>query len=352
MLSSTRGRASTSNPPNRFDRLRFEPLEVDISYEEDSPSIPTTFFNDTSKSILSKNDSPDLPFDYSINPYRGCEHGCIYCYARPSHEYLGFSAGLDFETKIMVKMDAPKLLEEALKSRKWVPQMVAFSGNTDCYQPVERKLLLTRQCLQVFLGFRNPVGLITKNALVLRDIDILKEMAKLHLVHVMLSVTTLDPQLARIMEPRTSSPVNRLKAIEELAKAGIPVGVNVAPIIPGLTDEEIPAILKAAADHGAMSAGYILLRLPGPVKELFLTWVEKNLASRAGKIINRIRETRSGKMSDPRFGSRMEGEGEIAQTISNLFKIDARKHNLTGRWSGLSIENFRRKPEAQFDLFA
>jgi len=346
-----RGRASSFNPPNRFDKLHSEPLEIDLQYDEDPPTIPTTFFSDLSKSVLAKNESPDLDFTYSMNPYRGCEHGCIYCYARPSHEYLGFSAGLDFETKIMVKMDAPKLLEEALKSRKWVPQMVAFSGNTDCYQPVERKLQLTRQCLEVFLKYRNPIGLITKNALVLRDVDILQEMAKLNLVHVLLSITTLNADLARIMEPRTSSPENRLTAIQELRQKNIPAGVNVAPIIPGLTDEEIPAILKAAAEHGAMSAGSILLRLPGPVKDLFLDWLKRNLPERADKIVHRIKDTRAGEMSDARFGSRMKGEGEIAKTISNLFKLNARKFNLIGRWSGLSTEHFRRETAAQFSLF-
>jgi len=352
MFSPPRGRASSFNPSNRFEQHHFEPLDIDIPYDEERPPVPTVFYNDTSKSILAKNDSPDLDFTYSINPYRGCEHGCIYCYARPSHEYLGFSAGLDFETKIMVKMDAAQLLEKKLKSKGWEPQMVAFSGNTDCYQPVERKLQLTRQCLEVFLNYRNPVGLITKNALVLRDIDILQEMAKLNLVHVLLSITTLDTELARTMEPRTSSPANRLKAIKELARSNIPVGVNVAPIIPGLTDEEIPAILKTAAEHGALSAGYILLRLPGPVEDLFLDWLQRNLPERANKIINRIKDTRSGEMSDARFGSRMKGEGEIARAINSLFKLNARKLDLTGRWSGLSTKHFRREPAAsQFELF-
>ena len=204
-----RGRAATFNTPNRFEKTHLEPLDIDVPYGEDIPPTPTTFYSDTSKTVLAKNDSPDLPFTYSINPYRGCEHGCIYCYARPSHEYLGFSAGLDFETKIMVKMDAPRLLEEHLRRKSWVPQMVALSGNTDCYQPVERKLQITRKCLEVFLRFRNPVSLITKNALVVRDIDIISEMAKLNLIHVMLSITTLDPDLARTMEPRTSTSSRR-----------------------------------------------------------------------------------------------------------------------------------------------
>ena len=350
-MKNTKGRAATFNTPNRFESTNLEPLDVDIDYDDETPPVPTTFYVDSSKSILAKNDSPDLPFTYSINPYRGCEHGCIYCYARPSHEYLGFSAGLDFETKIMVKMDAPLLLEETLNKKLWEPQMVAFSGNTDCYQPVERKLTLTRQCLKVFLNFRNPVGLITKNALVLRDIDILQEMARLNIVHVMLSITTLDANLARRMEPRTSAPLQRLKAMETLAKAGIVVGVNAAPIIPGLTDEEIPGILRVAAEHGATSAGYILLRLPGAVEPLFLDWLRRELPDRAGKIINRIRDTRQGELSDAKFGSRMAGTGEIARTINELFKLNAQKYNLAKRWSGLSTKHFRRPADGQMEMF-
>lgn len=349
---SQRGRGAGFNPPNRFEKTQLEPLEIEPTYDGEGPQIKTTFYRDASKTILAKNDSPDLPFAYSINPYRGCEHGCIYCYARPSHEYLGFSAGLDFESKIMVKIDAPQLLERTLQSKSWQPQMVAFSGNTDCYQPIERKLELTRKCLEVFLRFRNPVGLITKNALVLRDADILKEMAKLNLVHVMISVTSLDAELIRKMEPRTSTPQKRLETIERLATSGIPVGVNAAPIIPGLTDEELPAILKAAAEHGAQSAGYILLRLPGAVRQLFMDWLRRELPDRAGKVINRIRETRSGELSDPRFGSRMTGEGEIAEAIAKLFQLHAKKYNLSKRWSGLSTEHFRRdEAAAQLSFF-
>ncbi len=210
--SAPKGRGASFNTPNRFEKAHFEPLDIEVSYE-DEPTVKTSFFNDTSKSILAKNDSPDLHFAYSINPYRGCEHGCIYCYARPSHEYLGFSAGLDFETKIMVKSDAPRLLEETFRKKSWEPQLVVFSGNTDCYQPVERKLQLTRKCLEVFLEHRNPVGIISKNALILRDMDIFQEMAKLNLVHITISITSLDAELIRKMEPRTSTPAERLRAI-------------------------------------------------------------------------------------------------------------------------------------------
>ena len=349
--TQTKGRAASFNTPNRFESTHLAPLEIDVPYEDDIPPTPTTFFNDTSKTILAKNDSPDLPFTYSINPYRGCEHGCIYCYARPSHEYLGFSAGLDFETKIMVKMDAPSLLEEQFRKKSWEPQMVALSGNTDCYQPVERRLQITRKCLEVFLRFRNPVSMITKNALVLRDIDIIREMARLDLIHVMLSITTLDADLARAMEPRTSSPQNRLKAIKELADNGIPVGVNVAPIIPGLTDEEIPAILKEAANHGARSTSYIMVKLPGAVEPLFLDWLNRTFPQMAGKIINRIRDTRSGNLNDPRFGTRMTGEGEIAGTIQSLFAVSAGKNGLSTHWEDLSTSQFRRPSRSQFEMF-
>lgn len=347
---SKKGRGASFNTPNRFEKTSLEPLEIAVEYEEEAPQVPTRYYRDSSKSILAKNDSPDLPFTYSINPYRGCEHGCIYCYARPSHEYLGFSAGLDFESKIMIKLDAPALLTEALSKMNWVPQMVAFSGNTDCYQPAERKLNLTRKCLEVFLQFRNPVGLITKNHLVVRDLELFQEMAKYNLIHIMISVTSLNEELIRKMEPRTSTPEMRLRAIEALAASGIPVGVNVAPIIPGLTDEEIPAILKAAAERGATSAGYILLRLPGAVKPLFLDWLKRELPDRQGKILSRIRETRNGALTNPAFGGRMKGEGEIADAINSLFTLHIRKYGLNKRWHGLSTDHFTR-PSQQLRLF-
>ncbi len=352
MKSKIHGRGSSFNPPNRFEALHLEPVYDEWDGGDSDPKIPTTYYRDSSRSILAKNDSPDLPFTFSINPYRGCEHGCIYCYARPSHEYLGFSAGLDFETKIMVKMEAPELLAQALNRKSWKPQMIAFSGNTDCYQPVERQLGLTRKCLEVFLRFRNPVSIVTKNRMVLRDLDILREMARLDLVHIMVSITSLDPGLIRSMEPRTTSPARRLETIEVLASHGIPVGVNAAPIIPGLTDEEIPAILKAASDHGATRASYILVKLPGAVEPLFVEWLKRVVPERAGKILNRIRDTRQGKLHDARFGTRMTGEGEVAQAIGTLFDLSARKYNLDQDWQGLSTEHFRRDTTVQLTLFA
>src|SRR6267142_3736453 len=263
-------RGAGGNPPNRFEKLH---VETDDDYDADQDPLPRTqFLKDNTSTIITYNDSPDVGFQASINPYRGCEHGCIYCYARPFHEYLGFSAGLDFESKFMVKEDAPELLRNELSSPKWQPQVIFLSGVTDCYQPVERKLKLTRRCLEVLAEFRNPVFIVTKNQLVTRDVDLLSELARHHAVGVLLSITTLDAGLRKVMEPRTSPPAARLAAIRELASAGIPVGVNVAPIIPGLTDHEIPAILKAAAEAGATSAGYTVVRLPHAVAPLFVKW--------------------------------------------------------------------------------
>src|SRR3954471_3611843 len=253
-------RGAASNPANRFEKIYLEP---DEEWNPDEDPLPRTqFFRDRTSTIISYNDSPDVGFEASVNPYRGCEHGCIYCYARPTHEYLGFSSGLEFESKIMVKMEAPKLLREALSSPKWEPKVIAMSGVTDCYQPVERRLKLTRGCLEVLASFRNPVAIITKNHLVTRDVDFLAELAKYDAVAVFISITTLDSELRRVMEPRTSPPSARLAAVKTLAKAGVPVGVLMAPVVPGLTDHEMPALLSAAAEAGARYAGYVTLRLP------------------------------------------------------------------------------------------
>ncbi len=288
-----KGRAAAFNTPNRFDPITVE-LDPSELTEIELRQVPTTFFEDSSRTILAKNSSPDVPFTYSVNPYRGCEHGCIYCYARPSHEYLGWSAGLDFETKILVKRDAPRLLSQAFQKSSWQAQVICLSGNTDPYQPAERQLKLSRGCLQVFLRHRNPVSIITKNHLVTRDLDLLSALAERNLVHVTVSVTSLRPELARTMEPRTSTPQRRLDAIKTLADSGVPVGVMVAPIIPGLTDEEVPDILTAAARHGALRAGYVVLRLPGPVAPLFAEWLGATYPERKGKVLRRVRELREG----------------------------------------------------------
>jgi DNA repair photolyase len=344
-------RGTTSNPPNRFEQTSYEPLDVDIEYGDERPPIRTTFFRDSSKSLLSKNDSPDIPFTFSVNPYRGCEHGCIYCYARPSHEYFGFSAGLDFESRIMVKLDAARLLDEALSAKSWLPQSVSISGNTDCYQPVERTLKLTRDCLEVFLAHRNPVEIISKNSLIERDSDVLSEMASMNLVTVILSVTTLDVDLVRVMEPRTATPAKRLGAIRTLAHAGVPVGVMVSPIIPGLTDEHIPQVLDAAAAHGARFAGYTMLRLPGPVQGLFEDWCAKTFPDRANKILNRIRELRGGRLDDARYGTRMTGVGPVSEAIRQLFSLHARRVGLDRAPLPTTTSLFRRNPGGQLALF-
>jgi DNA repair photolyase len=346
--SPLRGRGSANNPKNRFEKVERvpEPLDAD---ETSSPA--TTFLPDSSKSIVVYNDSPDVGFDASVNPYRGCEHGCIYCYARPTHEYLGFSAGLDFETKIMVKADAPELLRKELSSPKWQPRVLAMSGVTDCYQPVEKKLELTRRCLEVLLEFRNPVTIVTKNYLVTRDTDILSELARTRCAAVFISLTTLDEKLSGLMEPRASRPARRLAAISALSQANIPVGYLQAPMIPGLTDSEAPAIAQAAAKAGALYAGYVALRLPHAVKDLFEEWLGSNYPDKKNKVLNRIRAIRGGNLNDPQFNSRMRGEGIFAEQMKELFRVACKKAGIHDRSPALSTEHFRRSKE-QLKLFA
>jgi len=310
------------------------------------------------RTAIARNNSPDVGFDFSVNPYRGCEHGCIYCYARPTHEYFGLSSGLDFETHIFVKEDAPDLLRRELSSPKWRPATIAFSGVTDPYQPIERRLELTRRCLRVLADFGNPVGVISKNHLISRDADILAELAAESAAVATLSVTTLDPALQRRMEPRTSTPARRLAAIEKLAAAGVPVGVMVAPVIPGLTDHEIPAILKAAADAGATSAGFLPVRLPYGVAALFESWLETHFPDRKEKVLGRIREVRGGKLNDPRFGSRMRGEGTYVEQLAALFRTSCEKLGMNRERRKLSTRAWRGParlsagdPPAQLSLF-
>jgi DNA repair photolyase len=356
MPLSHKGRGAGFNSPNRFEKFHLEKLDIEPDeHEEDSP-IRTQFFKDSSKSILSKNDSPDIPYTYSINPYRGCEHGCIYCYARPSHEYLGFSAGMDFETKILVKYDAPELLEIALRKKSWKPEMIALCGNTDAYQPVERKLGITRRLLEVFLKFRNPVGIITKNFLMSRDLDLLKELSSRRLVSITVSLTSMDADLVRRMEPRTAAPHKRLELIEMLTSNNIPTGVNIAPVIPGFTDEEIPTLLREAAARGASFAGMGMLRLPSAVEPLFLDWLKREYPDRATKIINRIHEVRGGGMTDSRFGTRIKGTGKIAETIHKLFRLNVKKYDLDKNDIEFSLDQFTNNPdkkaEQQTELFS
>ncbi len=347
-----RGRGAASNPANRFDDLGYIPEPGEDPGEEGGPPPPQTrYYRDRGRTVIATNRSPDVPFDASINPYRGCEHGCIYCYARPTHEYYGFSAGLDFETRIMVKEDAPELLRRELSSPRWEPKVLAMSGVTDPYQPIEKKLGLTRRCLEVLAEFRNPVGVITKNHLVVRDLDILADLARDHAAMVSISITTLDDSLRRVMEPRTASPTRRLAAVEALSKAGIPVSVMVAPVVPGLTEHEIPAIVAAAAEAGATGAGYIVMRLPHGVKELFTEWLENRFPARKDKVLNRVRALRGGKLNDPRFGSRMRGDGVYAAEIRALFELACRRAGIRGDRPRLSTAAFRPGPGAQLDLF-
>ncbi|MBX7151581.1 PA0069 family radical SAM protein [bacterium] len=350
---TTKGRSAGFNPANRFDEFHSEKSLDDITDEDVDPEkkIPSEYIRDTTKSILSKNDSPDIPFTYSINPYRGCEHGCIYCYARPSHEYLGYSSGLDFETKILVKYDAAQLLEKEFRKSSWRPEPICVSGNTDCYQPAERKLQLTRGLLKVFLRYQNPVRLITKNFLITRDLDILSELAKLNLVGVMISITTLDTELARKMEPRTASPTKRFHAIELLAKNNIPVGVMTAPMIPGLNDHEMPEILRLASEAGATSAGYTVVRLTWALKALFKDWLERTYPTKKEKIIHAIQDTRDGKLASAEFGKRMTGEGEMAEHIAKVFKTFTHKYGLNKKIVRRKPAPFLRGGIEQFNLF-
>ncbi len=349
-----KGRAAQFNPKNRFEKLEIDYSEGGTSFPEvieQTKKIDTVFFKDYSKSIIAVNNSYDVGFNYSFNPYRGCEHGCIYCYARPTHEFLGFSSGVDFETKIMVKENAPKLLEDTFQKKSYKPDLIMFSGDTDCYQPVERKLKLTRKSLEVCLRYRNPVSIITKNYLITRDIDILKEMAEKNIVAAAISITSLNKNLAAKMEPRTSIPERRFDAIKLLAENKIPVGVNVAPIIPGLNDNEIPEILKLAAENGASFAGRTMLRLPYSVKDLFIAWLEKEFPDRANKILNKVREMRDGKLNSSEFGKRFTGEGKTAESIINLFDISCEKYGLNKKNLKLSADNFIRPKDNQLTFF-
>lgn len=345
-LVPLKGRGAVTNPSGRF-----EPLGVTLDYDPDAPEqVKTQFFADSSKSILSYNDSPDIGFSASLNPYRGCEHGCVYCFARPTHEYLGLSSGIDFETKIFVKLQAAELLRKELLAKNWEPQVVILSGVTDCYQPFEKKFQITRRCLEVFEEFRNPIAIITKNHLVTRDVDIFARMAQWGGARVNISITTLDRDLARALEPRASTPGRRLEAVRLLSQAGVPVNVMVAPIIPGLTDEEIPAILQAAAEAGAESASHTLLRLPYNLKEHFEQWLEVHAPLRKQKVLNRIREMRGGKLYDPKWGERMRGRGEFYDSLAQLFSVHQKKAGLLGERRPLSVAYFRRVTD-QLTLF-
>ncbi len=340
-----RGRGAGLNPGNRFETVRLHVLGEHRDDRHGLPAhkYPTQVLADDSRTVLNRVDrrvSPDIGFNWTLNPYRGCEHGCIYCYARPTHEYLGMSCGLDFETKIMAKHDAPNRLLRELMNPNWRPEPVVMSGVTDPYQPIEAELKITRGCLRVFAACRHPVSIITKNRLVLRDLDLLHELARHRAVHVAISVTTLRNQLASVMEPRASSPRDRLDTIRQLAAVNIPVAVMAAPVIPGLNDTELPAILEAAADAGAKSAGYVLLRLPYQLKELFLDWLDRHVPQRAGHVESLLRQVRGGRLYDARPGVRQRGQGAIARQIGDVFEVFARRHELNKPLPPLKTDAF------------
>ena len=344
-LPAPKGRGSHIHPPNRFGIPYHVPDFEHLEHDPDSLAAlerpPTVYYPDFSRTIISENDSPDVGFRYSINPYRGCAHGCSYCYARPTHEYFDLNAGLDFETKIFVKERAGELLRDFLCRPGWRPECIALSGVTDCYQPAERHFQITRQCLQVALEARQPISLITKNVLILRDLDILREMAAHSLVHANVSITSLDAKLARTMEPRTATPRARLRAVRELSAAGVPVRVLIAPIIPGLNDSEIPAILEAAKEAGASGAGTIMLRLPWTVAPVFLEWLERTHPEKKDRVEGRIRAMRGGKLNDPRFEERMTGSGEMAEQIRAMFHLFAARYGLDGELPPYDCNQFR-----------
>ncbi|MEM7655783.1 MAG: PA0069 family radical SAM protein [Bacteroidota bacterium] len=346
-----KGRGAQINPPNPYLK---QALETEVEDGLDEPLVPdpqTEFFLEHPKSIVNEVKSPDIPAKWSVNPYQGCEHGCVYCYARNAHEYCGLSAGLDFERKIIVKPDAPALLEQAFRKPNWEVSPIMFSGNTDCYQPIERKMELTRKCLEVFWKYRHPVSLITKNALILRDLDLLQQLASENLVHVHITITTLDETLRRAMEPRTASGKKRLQIVERLNQAGIPTGVMLGPIIPGLNGHEGPALLAATAKAGACSAGYTFIRLNARVGVIFEDWLRKVFPDRADKVLHQIREAHGGQVSDNRFGTRMRGEGPIAEGIAQLFRIHKERHYVGRAFPPYNLTAFRRTNRGQMQLF-
>jgi DNA repair photolyase len=348
----TTGRGAQINPANRFLSAEKGDEFDDLLNLEEEPDERTKFIEVFPKTIVNKVTSPDIGMFYSLNPYQGCEHGCTYCYARPTHEYWGYSAGLDFEKVILVKKNAPELLEETLKRKKWEVQTVSMSGNTDCYQPCERTYGITRKLLEVFLRYRHPVSIITKNALINRDVDILSELAKLDLVNVNLSITSLDEDLRRRLEPRTATSKRKLETIERLTAAGVPVNVMVAPLIPALNDHEVFSILKAVSERGARSAGYTLVRLNGPNGDIFTDWVTKNYPDRAEKVLNQIRAIHDGKLSDSRFGMRMRGEGNFALNIKQQFELARNRFMGGNAYPQLRTDLFKRPEEnGQLGLF-
>jgi DNA repair photolyase len=348
--SYLKGRGAQHNPHNRFNREKLEALEEDGAFLSDKGK--TEYIPTHAKTIVNKVDSPDVGLSYSMNPYQGCEHGCVYCYARNTHEYWGYSAGLDFERKILYKADAPALLEKAFRKKGWEAFPIMLSGNTDCYQPLERKLQLTRGILNVCLKYKHPVGIITKNSLIIRDLDIISELAAHRLVSVMISLTGLTEETRLLLEPRTSTYKNRLQTIRELSNAGIPVGIMAAPVIPGINSHEVPAIVEQAAMHGATSAGMQIVRLNGAIGGIFKDWLCKTYPDRADKVWNQIVECHGGTVNDSRFGTRMKGEGKLAEAILTLFRTARKRHMGDSRRFSFNREAFDPQGgEGQMSLF-
>ncbi len=347
-----KGRGAQINTANPFHNLEYDNQPIDWeNAEEGETGLRTEYIPVYPKTIINKVESQDIPMSYSMNPYQGCEHGCVYCYARNTHTYWGYSAGMDFEQKILIKQDVPQLLEKKFKSRNWKPMPIMLAGNTDCYQPIEKEKKITRSILEVCWKYRHPIGIITKNALVLRDLDILKKMAEHDLVHVSLSITTLDDSVRQLLEPRTASIPRRLDTVEKLTEAGIPVNVMMAPIIPGLNDHEILPMIKTVSEKGALSVGYTMVRLNGDIAEIFVDWVTKALPDRAEKIIHQIKEAHGGKLSDSRPGVRMSGEGHLAKMVKQQFKLGREKFMKGKSLPPYNFELFEQMKNPQMKLF-
>lgn len=350
-----KGRGAQINVHNRFFAESQEMLDDFLNYcaaeGDNADDNRTQFLEVFPKTIVNKVESPDVGMGYSMNSYQGCEHGCIYCYARNSHEYWGYSAGLDFERKILVKKNAPQLLEEKLKSKNWKAHTIVMSGNTDCYQPAEKKYRITRQCLELFLKYKHPVGIITKNALIARDLDILSELAKDNLIGVNVSITSLSEKTRMLLEPRTATIKKRLETVELLSENGIPVNVMLAPIIPGINSHEILPLAKAASDAGALSIGYTVVRLNGAIGEIFSDWIHKAMPDRAEKVLNQIKDCHGGSLNDSRWGDRMRGEGEFSQMIRSQIALAKRKYFAGRHFPPLNTTLYEQYKDGQLKLF-
>jgi len=344
---STGGRGTQINISNKFSQYSFEKMDSDNP--EPQEYVRTRIYFESPKKIISKNNSPDIPFQYSVNPYQGCEHGCVYCYARNSHHYWGFGSGIDFESRIIAKPDAPVLLEKELLSRSWKPDTIMLSGNTDCYQPVERKLKITRGILKILAKYRNPAGIVTKNSLILRDLDILQSLAEDRLIRVVISITSMDEKLRRLLEPRSTTVTKKLNTIRVLSDAGIQVGALIGPVIPGLNNQELPAIIEAVSKAGAKFVSYSMIRLNGDLGLVFKEWLRINFPDRANKVWNQICALHGGTVNDSIFGKRMSGSGVIADSVKQLFHVSKKRYFLDEKLPDLNTDSFRRS--GNYSLF-